>query len=66
MLDLKFCALDPKYKDVLNTLQERAKSHVFTKEELFEQRVSFVYSSVFGKMSKDTVRQMLKEQAVRA
>jgi hypothetical protein len=42
---------------------ERASAHVMTAEELFEQRVSFVFSCMKPQsgVTKDRVREMLRE-----
>lgn len=38
---------------------ERAKNHVMTPEEVFEQRVSFVWGMGKGDRTKDEIREML-------
>lgn len=43
----------------LEELVEKARNHVMTPEERFEQRVSFVYGQMNGSMTKDEVRQSL-------
>lgn len=47
----------------LLALIERARHHVMTPAEKFEQRVSFVYGQLMGRIPKDEVRRQLETGA---